>query len=169
MNSKLRKILISPPLISALLCALGVSAFAFAFPSVTHAQAPREVNLLAMGDWGMNNPDQRAVSGALSRFVQQSQKPFSGMLLVGDNFYMKLPGGVHDPMWNHAFESMYDPASLDFPFFAVLGNHDYKDGKDAIEMDYAKQNPQSRWRLPGRWYRVDFPQDHPLVTAAQTS
>ncbi len=46
----------------------------------------------------------------------------------------------------------------------MLGNHDYKDGKDAIELEYAKANPQSRWKLPARWYRLDIPHENPLVT-----
>src|SRR5205085_1381011 len=125
-------------------------------------QAASQVDFLAMGDWGTNGPGQRAVAGALADYVQKSNRPFAGMLLVGDNFYMKLPGGVRDPMWQSAFEQMYDSARLNFPFFAALGNHDYQNGKDAIELEYAKVNPQSRWKLPGRWYRLDVPREHPL-------
>jgi len=124
-----------------------------------------QVNFLAMGDWGTNGDSQRAVAGALVTYVRGANKPFDGMLLVGDNFYMNLPGGIHDPMWQSAFENMYDLRVLNFPFYAVLGNHDYQNGKDAIELEYARANPDSRWKLPARWYRVDFPADHPLVTA----
>jgi tartrate-resistant acid phosphatase type 5 len=126
---------------------------------------PPEVNLLTMGDWGTNGESQRAVALAMTNYVSAANKPFDGMLLVGDNFYMNLPGGIHDRMWQSAFENMYDRRLLDFPFYAVLGNHDYLNGKDAIELEYAKANPDSRWKLPARWYRVDIPADHPLVTA----
>lgn len=126
--------------------------------------AAADVNLLSMGDWGSANRDQRAVAAELARYVPSLGEPVDGMLLVGDNFYMKLPGGIHDPAWRTVFEHMYDPAKLNFPFFAVLGNHDYQNGKDTIELDYAKANPQSRWKLPGRWYRIDIPQQKPLVT-----
>jgi hypothetical protein len=128
------------------------------------AATSRQVDLLAMGDWGTNGDNQRLVAKALSDFAKARTRPVDGMLLVGDNFYMKLPGGINDPMWQSAFERMYDPSVLKFPFYAVLGNHDYQDGKDAIELGYAKANPQSRFKLPDRWYRVDFPADHPLVT-----
>ena len=124
-----------------------------------------QVNLLAMGDWGTNGDAQRSVARALVTYVSAANKPFDGMLLVGDNFYMTLPGGIHDPIWQSAFENMYDPHILSFPFYAVLGNHDYQSGKDAIELEYTRANPDSRWKLPARWYRVDFPADHPLVTA----
>jgi hypothetical protein len=87
------------------------------------------------------------------------------MLLVGDNFYMKIPKGVDDPVWQNVFEKMYDPTVLNFPFYVALGNHDYQDNKDTIELTYARLHPDSRWKLPARWYRVDFPREHPLVTA----
>lgn len=131
----------------------------------TSQTAAPEVNLLSMGDWGTNGPEQKLIAKILAKYVSDAAKPFDAMLLVGDNFYVQLPGGVQDPMWQSAFEQMYNPSTLNFPFYAVLGNHDYKNGKDQIELDYARQNPHSRWKLPARWYRVDFPEDHPLVTA----
>ncbi len=131
----------------------------------TFASAQSEVNLLAMGDWGTDGPEQKLIAKTMSTYVAASHKTFDGMLLVGDNFYMNLPGGVNDPMWQAAFEQMYDPTILNFPFFAVLGNHDYQNGKDAIELQYAQLHPDSRWKLPARWYRIDIPKDHPLVTA----
>jgi tartrate-resistant acid phosphatase type 5 len=138
--------------------------------SAAASAATPAVHLLAMGDWGTNGPGQRRIAAALASFVGHDSARFSAMLLVGDNFYMKLPGGVNDPVWQSAFEQMYDPRALNFPFYAVLGNHDYRDGKtyngkDMVELNYAKLHPQSRWKLPARWYRVDFPADHPLVTA----
>lgn len=127
-------------------------------------QPVERVNLLAMGDWGTNGPGQRAVARALAQYAPNAAGGVAGMLLLGDNFYMKLPGGVNDPVWQSAFEKMYDPVQLNFPFFAALGNHDYQNGKDAIELEYARVNPSSRWKLPGRWYRIDVPQENPLVT-----
>ncbi len=123
------------------------------------------VNLIAMGDWGTGGPDQRAVAAAMAGYVTANGKPFDGALLVGDNFYMDLPGGVADPAWQAVFEKMYDPVALPFPFYAALGNHDYLNGKDATELAYAKARPGGRWKMPGRWYRVDLPAEHPTVTA----
>jgi hypothetical protein len=132
----------------------------FCIPGIAGA----DVHLLAMGDWGTNGPGQIAVAATMCKHVQEADHPFDGMLLVGDNFYMKLPGGINDPMWQNAFEKMYDPAVLKMPFYALLGNHDYLDGKDKIELDYANAHPQSRWKLPARWYRIDFPPQDPQVT-----
>jgi tartrate-resistant acid phosphatase type 5 len=151
-------------LTSWLVVAVAAVGFAQATPNAPTTQASEHANLLAMGDWGTNGPGQRAVAQAMADYVQSTHAAVDGMLLVGDNFYMKLPGGVKDPMWQSAFEQMYDPVRLNFPFFAALGNHDYQNGKDAIELEYAKVHPESRWKLPARWYRIDLPKEHPLVT-----
>lgn len=125
--------------------------------------APVEVNLLAMGDWGSNASPQKKVATALSQYVEKSGKHFDGMLLAGDNFYTNLTSTTQ-PMWQTMFEQMYDPAVLNFPFYVSLGNHDYQNGKNWIELAYAKENPNSRWKMPSNYYRLDLPRDHPLVT-----
>jgi hypothetical protein len=85
------------------------------------------------------------------------------MLLAGDNFYVKLTG-TEDPQWQTLFEDMYDSSVLNFPFFVALGNHDYQFGKDQIERAYAREHPNSRWKMPARYYRLEFPREKPLVT-----
>jgi hypothetical protein len=122
-----------------------------------------EVNLLAMGDWGTGSARQRVVATTLANYIGRAAKRFDGMLLAGDNFYVRLRG-TDDPQWRTMFEELYDPWAFSFPFFPSLGNHDYQDGKDAIELAYAAKNPESRWKFPARWYRVDLPADQPLVT-----
>jgi hypothetical protein len=127
------------------------------------AVARAEVNLLTMGDWGSDKPAQKEVAKALADYVQSSHAKFDGMLLAGDNFYVKLTG-TDDPQWQTLFEEMYDPAILKFPFYVSLGNHDYQLGKSQIERDYAREHPESRWKMPSHYYRLEFPQDKPLVT-----
>ncbi len=124
----------------------------------------QSVNLLTMGDWGTGGPAQKRVAAAMAQYVSDSKLPVDGMLLVGDNFYMDIPEGIADPVWQNVFENVYDPAVLKFPFYAVLGNHDYQHGKDLSELAYATAHPESRWKLPARWYRVDFPPVNPRVT-----
>ena len=120
------------------------------------------VNLLAMGDWGSGGSKQTQVAQALATYVD-THKSIQGMLLAGDNFYMKV-ASVDDAVWKDVFENMYDIKRLNFPFFAVLGNHDYQENKAQIELDYSRVHPESRWKLPARWYRVNIPSDKPVVT-----
>ena len=132
------------------------------FPATLPA-GPR-ADFLAMGDWGEGKYAQKAVAASLANYAASQNVSFAGMLLAGDNFYPKLSGGVHDPQWQTLFEKMYDPVRLPMPFYASLGNHDYEDFKDLIELEYARLHPESRWKLPARHYRVDLPADNPMVT-----
>lgn len=59
---------------------------------------------------------------------------------------------------------MYDKSALPGPFYAVLGNHDYDGNKASIELAYGIEKKGTRWKMPARWYRVEFPREDPLVT-----
>src|SRR5947209_4433952 len=134
-----------------------------AAPVASYAQAAPELNLLAMGDWGEAKSAQSAVAQAMTNYVAAQARPINAMILAGDNFYVPL-SGVEDEAWQSLFEQMYDPKKLSFPFYVSLGNHDYDNGKFKIELDYARLHPQSRWKFPARWYRIDLPANKPLAT-----
>ncbi|HSZ55348.1 MAG TPA: metallophosphoesterase [Tepidisphaeraceae bacterium] len=131
-------------------------------PSTRPASAP-QVTFFAMGDWGEDTTGQRKVAAAMAKRAKNPADRPTAVMLCGDNFYFRLTG-VEDPLWKTLFEQMYDPAALDMPFFASLGNHDYDGDNLRIEMEYAREHPQSRFKLPGAWYRRDFPRDAPLLT-----
>jgi acid phosphatase len=70
---------------------------------------------------------------------------------VGDNFY---PAGVQsadDPQWKRSFEDVYTAPSLQTPWYAALGNHDYR-GHPGAQVDYGRRT--TRWRMPDRSYLV---------------
>ena len=127
------------------------------------ASQPAGIELLAMGDWGEDTAAQRAVAAAMVTEVQAQHIDPVAMLLLGDNFYFKL-SGAGDPRWQTVFERVYDRNVLSEPFYACLGNHDYDGNNLQAELGYAKQNPQSRFKLPAEWYRIDLPPNHPMVT-----
>ncbi|MBA4146481.1 MAG: metallophosphoesterase [Verrucomicrobia bacterium] len=126
------------------------------------------IHLLAIGDFGSGNVNQAIVAGQMAKFAKKLGTPLSGVLALGDNFYKQLTlerFAVH-------FEEMYSKEHLDCPFYACLGNHDYGpkydsgQGRDKAQMqlDYAKDNPASRWKLPAKWYALELPDaKNPLV------
>jgi hypothetical protein len=116
-----------------------------------------------MGDWGEDTSAERQVAGAMIKEARMDDSPPAFALLLGDNFYFKLTG-VDDPHWQTLFEQMYSPAVLGVPFYACLGNHDYDGNNLQIELSYARQHPESRFKLPAEWYRVDLPTTKPAVT-----
>jgi len=147
-----------------------VMLLAVAFiPRIATAEMPasqpsQRVDFITMGDWGTGGAGQKEVAAKMAAYNKKLANPINAALLLGDNFYMSLPGGVKDQAWQNVFEKMYPADQLPFPFYVALGNHDYQDKKDQIELQYAKLHPDSRWKLPARWYRIDLPVEKPLVT-----
>ncbi len=126
------------------------------------APAADTVHLLTVGDWGIDSPDRQIVADAMANRIAVTGTP-DAVFLLGDNYYVKLTG-IDDPQITAFFEKTYDPLKLNVPFYAVLGNHDYKNNDDTIELTYAARG-NTRFKLPARWYRLEIPADHPLVTA----
>jgi hypothetical protein len=126
------------------------------------------MHLLALGDYGTKgNANQRAVADAMATFAKSLNSPLEAVLAMGDNFYKKItPNRFADH-----FEKMYSTDGLDCPFYACAGNHDYgtakydsQEGKLQLQLDYAKNNPHSRWKMPAKWYTVELPHaGKPLV------
>jgi len=126
-------------------------------------------HMFIFGDWGAtgNIAPQQQVARAMASYVTgQAVRP-SALFLLGDNFYGHLDGGVASPRWETQFEAMYPASQFGGPCYALLGNHDYNvepAGKAEAQLAYAAAHPGTRWTLPAKWYRFDFPQDRPLVT-----
>jgi len=118
------------------------------------------LHFLAMGDFGSGNDNQRTVARQMAAFSKQLNAPLTGVLALGDNFYKELQPGRFQPH----FEEMYPPMDFNCPFYACLGNHDYGPKYDSnqgpakaqMQLDYAKANPASRWKMPAKWYAVEL-------------
>jgi hypothetical protein len=126
------------------------------------------LHVLALGDYGTKgDKNQTAVANAMAKFAKTLDKPLEAVLALGDNFYNKI---TPDRFEKH-FEQMYSKDGLDCPFYVCAGNHDYgtakydnQDGKLQMQLDYAKNNPESRWKFPSKWYTVELPSaEKPLV------
>jgi hypothetical protein len=96
-----------------------------AYAAATRASDDR-VSFLVVGDWGRRGGvEQRAVARAMGECAVVSRPDF--VVSVGDNFY---EGGLHstdDVEFAESFANVYDAASLQVPWHAILGNHDYGD------------------------------------------
>ena len=155
-------------------CARGISTMAtssqsstVALTSVNSPAAQESADIMIIGDWGWSgDTSQSLVSTAMQSYVSQQGLNIAALLLLGDNWYGDLSGGAHSPRWQTQFEQMYPAEAFDCPAYAVLGNHDYQrwpDSKVDVELEYARIN-KTRWTMPARWYRFEFPKKHPLIT-----
>jgi hypothetical protein len=126
-------------------------------PHLLLAAEGDDLHVLMIGDFGSQQPSQAAVASGMKAYVERLKLKPELLLLLGDNFYSKMEGGLKSPRWQTGFEDMY-PASV-FPGKcpAVLGNHDYHDnaGGEQVQLAYAKQGG-TRWTMPAKWYREDL-------------
>jgi hypothetical protein len=105
-----------------------------------------------MGDWGRNGADhQKQVAEQMGKTAADIKAQF--IIATGDNFY---PSGViseHDPLFKYSFEDIYTAFSLQWDWYLVLGNHDYKSNPDA-QVRYSTIS--RRWKMPARYYSKKF-------------
>ncbi len=119
------------------------------------------LHFLAVGDYGTGKEDQVKVARRMNDFAGKLGAPLTAVFALGDNFYNDL----QPPRFEKDFERMYSKEHLGWPFYACLGNHDYgpsydsKQGPAKAEMQlaYASGHPGSRWKMPAKWYSVEFP------------
>lgn len=123
--------------------------------------------LLLIGDWGYENYTAQArVAAAMQQYVRRHSISADALLMLGDNWYGPLPGGVASRRWKTQFEDMYPKSVFNCPAYAIAGNHDYQvmpESKVAAELEYARKGG-TRWTMPSLWYRFDFPTVDPLMT-----
>ncbi len=81
------------------------------------------------------------------------------------------PGAPTPPDGKRSSKQMYPADDFPCPAYAVLGNHDYQrwpESKVDAELEYARSgrngSSPTRWTMPSRWYRFEFPAKNPLVT-----
>lgn len=145
---------------AALLASNSLLQSAFAEPP--HGQA----DLLMVGDWGYHQPAaQERVAAGMVQYTHAHRLHPQALLMLGDNWYEELPGGVDSPRWKTHFEDLYPASVFPGPAYAVFGNHDYQMfpmSKVQAELDYARRG-HTRWTMPAKWYSFDFPAKKPLI------
>lgn len=135
---------------SVLSTSILTSLSAYAATSPSAKEYP--LQFLAIGDWGRNGADhQLHVARTMGKWATEHPNQF--IISTGDNFY---PSGViseHDPLFHYSFENVYTDFSLQWDWYPILGNHDYKSDPDA-QVRYS--NISRRWKMPARYYSREF-------------
>jgi len=128
-------------------------AAAAASPALPALAAATPLAFLAVGDWGREGArSQRAVADAMARAAAEASGRF--VLSVGDNFYPAGVASTQDSQWRTSFEDVYVQPALQTPWYAALGNHDYR-GEASAQIAYGRAG--GRWRMPHRYYVVEHP------------
>ena len=122
----------------------------------------QDLRFIAVGDCGKGNEGQKKVAAAMRDKCSKDGCDFIQML--GDNIYNNGVSSVDDPQWMTKFEQPY--ANVTYPFWVVLGNHDYG-GQGAgfevarADVQVAYSQKSNKWKLPAKHYKhpepgVDF-------------
>ncbi|GAB1431137.1 metallophosphoesterase [Ignavibacteria bacterium] len=129
----------------------GSASKAFSFAEVTastgETNPPPPIRFFIIGDWGTGGKLQREAASGMARKATAIQPQF--ILSTGDNIYPKGVDSPDDAQWKTKFENIYVAEQLQIPWYAVLGNHDYRSNPDA-QIEYGKIN--QRWNMPARYY-----------------
>ncbi|MGH7453601.1 MAG: purple acid phosphatase family protein [bacterium] len=112
------------------------------------------LQFIAVGDFGTGGLGQRAVAFGMAEKARVD--PVELVLLLGDNFYEDGVESVNDKQFQTKFEDMYNQPSLQVPFHAVLGNHDYR-GNPEAQVQYTGMS--ERWKMPARYFTFTQPVD----------
>jgi len=111
-----------------------------------------ELRFLVVGDWGTGGSLQKAVATGM-KTVALATKPMF-VLSTGDNIYPRGVSSAMDKQWTTKFENVYK--GLDLPWWAILGNHDYRGDVEA-QVAYGQRNP--KWHMPDRTWSTEFKLD----------
>ncbi len=111
------------------------------------------VSVLVVGDWGTGGKGARRVGEAMA--ASHGSGAVQAIVSTGDNIYPSGVSGVDDPQWDSKFERIFPAESLPVPFWAILGNHDYRKNPDA-QVAYTGHRLEdgsiTRWKMPGRYW-----------------
>jgi acid phosphatase len=107
-----------------------------------------KISFIAVGDWGRRGENQQTeVAYQMSVWAKDNNADF--VISLGDNMYENGVTSTDDSLWLESYENIYTFESLQIPWYAALGNHDYH-GNVQAEIDYSAVS--SRWKMPSRFF-----------------
>jgi len=113
-------------------------------------------HFFVIGDWGRAGLYwQREVAHAMERVAMEFEPAF--VISTGDNFYPDGVADIYDLQWRNSFNSIYNPTTLPYPWYAVLGNHDIHLHAQA-QIDFTEHD--SRWNMPDKYYSFSMERDN---------
>jgi acid phosphatase len=111
------------------------------------------LNFLVLGDWGWNNFNQSLTAYEMGVYAWMIDAKF--VVALGDNFYDDGVASTNDTNWYTLFHRVYDIQSLQVPWYAILGNHDYH-GSVQAQIDRTYVEGENMWKMPAIYYEQSF-------------
>lgn len=112
------------------------------------APLEKKVNFYVANDLGRNGYyDQKPIAEIMGRMAETVG--IECVCAPGDVHHFEGVRSVNDPLWMTNYELIYSHPELMLPWYATLGNHEYRGNTQAV-LDYAKIS--ARWDMPARYY-----------------
>eukprot|EP01036_Dinobryon_divergens_P039010 gene39010-51306_t len=88
-----------------------------------------------------------------------SKYPADFLIALGDNFYNSGVTSISDSLWTLFYNNVYNYDSLQIPWYAIFGNHDYGSNKGTgstqAQIDYGTYKLDNRWNA-GHCYMQSY-------------
>lgn len=129
-----------------------VTSSAFAHNPREWRKLRQNINIFWASDLDRNGCfDQRVIANLMGTMAGKIRPEC--IVLTGDTHHGNGVKSVSDDDWRENYEEIYNHPKLNIDWWAVAGNHEYRDNSQAL-IDYAKVNP--RWKMPAKYYTKVF-------------
>ena len=134
--------------IITLFMALAVVAVSFAQTPESWKALEKPLNFYLANDLGRNGYyDQKPIAELMGNMAETVD--IECVIAAGDIHHFEGVRSVNDPLWMTNYELIYSHPELMIPWYAILGNHEYRGNTQAV-IDYSKVS--ARWNVPSRYY-----------------
>ena len=130
--------------------------------TVSFAQTPeswktleKPLNFYLANDLGRNGYyDQKPIAELMGNMAENVD--IECVIAAGDVHHFEGVRSVNDPLWMTNYELIYSHPDLMIPWYAILGNHEYRGNTQAV-IDYSAVS--ARWNVPDRYYTFAMEND----------
>ena len=130
--------------------------------TVSFAQTPenwktleKPLNFYLANDLGRNGYyDQKSIAELMGNMAENVD--IECVIAAGDVHHFEGVRSVNDPLWMTNYELIYSHPELMIPWYAILGNHEYRGNTQAV-IDYSAVS--ARWNVPDRYYTFAMEND----------
>lgn len=141
--------------IFTLFMALFVVTVSFAQTPESWKTLEKPLNFYLANDLGRNGYyDQKPIAELMGNMAENVD--IECVIAAGDVHHFEGVRSVNDPLWMTNYELIYSHPELMIPWYAILGNHEYRGNTQAV-IDYSAVS--ARWNVPDRYYTFAMEND----------
>lgn len=141
--------------IITLFMALFVVTVSFAQTPESWKTLEKPLNFYLANDLGRNGYyDQKPIAELMGNMAENVD--IECVIAAGDVHHFEGVRSVNDPLWMTNYELIYSHPELMIPWYAILGNHEYRGNTQAV-IDYSAVS--ARWNVPDRYYNFAMEND----------